>query len=268
MTIAPPPRPARALYAPPYQPKMPPAFGNPVFPAAWSAAVGEAALKHTQDCYPQEAVGIVEGGQYVRLANLAFDPEESVRLGDADLVRVAASELFFHSHPDGLCCPSEADMTYQQQLGIPFVILQWPLGDCFCFGEQLEPAPLIGRAFRHGVHDCYSLCRDWYRQRGLTLLDQPRGWQWWTKGRAFYVDRFRDAGFVDIPVGEATRPGDGLLFRFTYPTPMHAALVDDDPQLLLNHMAGRYEVDFTRLSGRIPRARWVRHAVMALRYGG
>ena len=248
-----------------------PKFGSgcPPFPALWTPQVWEAALKHTQDCYPQEAVGIVEEGRYVRLTNRSYTPDEEVTLDDADLLRVAGAQVFFHSHPDGPACPSHADMVYQQQLRIPFVILQWPRGDCFCFGSDLAPAPLLGRGFRHGVHDCYSLCRDWYQERrGLTLIDGPRGWNWWLKGESIYLDGFKAAGFHQIPVGEATQPGDALLFKFHAPTVMHAALVDDNSQLLIHHAAGKEAVDFTRLSARVPRARWMRHASMALRHGG
>ena len=53
-------------------------------------------------------------------------------------------------------------MRYQQQLGIPFVVMCWPLYDVFWWGDKLPRAPLIGRGFRHGIHDCYSLIRDYY----------------------------------------------------------------------------------------------------------
>lgn len=240
----------------------------PAFPAAWTDDIMEAARAHTAEVYPQEAVGIVEGGAYVRLTNRSHDPRNEVGLDGDDAIRAADAEVFFHSHPDGFDCPSEADMLYQQQLGIPFVIQPWPTGPAFCFGDMLEPAPLLGRAFRHGVHDCYSLVRDWYRGKGIeTLQDQARGWEWWMKKPPddWYTANFPSAGFEPIPIGEATREGDVLLFAFRYPVLMHAALVLD-AALVMHHLSGTSPTDYTRLSTRIPRNRIVRHAQLAVRY--
>ena len=100
-------------------------------------------------------------------------PTKDIALDDDDLLRAAKAELFFHSHPDGVGCPSESDMRYQQQLAIPFVVMVWPLYDCFWWGDQLTPAPLLGRGFRHGVHDCYSLLRDYYVETLRHHADRP-----------------------------------------------------------------------------------------------
>ena len=240
---------------------------SPTRPAAWTDEVAAAAKAHTGEAYPQEAVGIVEGGQYVRLDNISTDPTKDVALDDDDLLRVAKAELFFHSHPDGVGSPSESDMRYQMQLGIPFVVIVWPLYDIFWWGESLQPAPLLGRGFRHGVHDCYSLLRDYYVERfGITLLDQPRAWNWWDdkQGLDLYRQHFDEAGFREIDKREATQVGDGLLMAFNYQVPMHGAVVWDR-DLILHHPAGLKAVDPTRLSVLAPRSRFIRHVALALR---
>jgi proteasome lid subunit RPN8/RPN11 len=243
---------------------------SPARPAAWTDAVHEAAKAHTAACYPEEAVGIVEDGAYVPLENLSRQPTQDVVLDDEALLRVAKAEVFFHSHPDGIGCPSESDMLYQQQLDIPFVVMVWPLYDVFWFGDTLEGAPLLGRGFRHGVHDCYSLLRDYYwLERRIRLLDKPRDWNWWDprygKGLDLYRDYFDEAGFVKIPVREATEPGDGLMMQFNYKVPMHGMLVWDH-EMLLHHPSGMRPVDPTRLSVLVPRSRFLRHASFALRH--
>jgi cell wall-associated NlpC family hydrolase len=240
----------------------------PAFPAEWTEAVADAARRHTAEAYPAEAVGIVNAdGCYERLENRSTTPGEEIALCNGDLVRVAGARLFFHSHPDGPDCPSEADMRYQQQLRIPFVIQPWPVGPAFCFGEGLKPAPLIGRAFRHGVHDCYTLIRDWYAEaQGVALpVGAPRGWDWWEHGRDLYTENFAGAGFDVIRKEEATMAGDLLLFRFRFPVLMHAAVVVG-PHLLLHHLSGRKPTDYTRLSVPVPRLRWAQLAVIGLRY--
>lgn len=247
--------------------RVPPYPTSPPLPAAWTADVHEAAKHHTADAYPDEAVGIVERGAYVRLENRSEQPGEDVALNDNDLVRVATADVFFHSHPDGIGCPSENDMRYQMQLGIPFVVMCWPLYDVFCWGETLPRAPLLERGFRHGVHDCYSLLRDYYAsERGITLMDQPRAWDWWSKkgGRDLYREHFDAAGFRVIDREQATEPGDGLLMAFNYEVPMHGAVVWSR-DLLLHHPAGVKAVDPTRLSCLVPRTRLLRHVSLALR---
>jgi proteasome lid subunit RPN8/RPN11 len=244
---------------------------SPAMPEAWTDAVAEAAKVHTAEVYPHEAAGIVVGGEYQRLDNLSLTPGNDIALGDDDLVKVAQAELFFHSHPDGLGCPSESDMRYQAQLAIPFVVMVWPLYDVFWFGDQLAPAPLIGRGFRHGVHDCYSLLRDYYGTvRNDPIIDQPRDWNWWDPRRPnggrldLYRDYFDKAGFRKISVAEATEPGDGLIMAFNFTVPMHGMVVWDR-DMLLHHPAGMRPVDPTRLSVLVPRSRFLRHASFALR---
>lgn len=161
-------------------------------------------------------------------------------------------------------------MLYQQQLAIPFVVMVWPLYDVFWFGDQLTPAPLLGRGFRHGVHDCYSLLRDYYATvRKQPILDKPRDWNWWDprygKGLDLYRGYFEEAGFVKIPASEATEPGDGLMMQFNCKVPMHGMVVWDR-EMLLHHPSGMRPVDPTRLSVLVPRSRFLRHASFALRH--
>jgi cell wall-associated NlpC family hydrolase len=239
---------------------------SPTFPQAWTREIATAAYAHAVEQFPNEAAGVVEGGAYVPLDNASQSPEDDVHLSDADLIRVASAELFFHSHPNGHGCPSETDMLYQQQLGIPFVVMTLPVYDVFCFGEGLTRASLIGRGFRHGVHDCYSLIRDWYVERGITKLwDQPRGWEWWSKKQNLYMENFAAAGFERIDKAEATNAGDLVLFNFNYGVPMHGALVVDK-DLLMHHASGAKPVDVTRLSTMVPRTRMIRLGSMALRH--
>jgi proteasome lid subunit RPN8/RPN11 len=237
---------------------------SPAWPEAWTPEVNQAARDHTAEAYPAEAAGLVEHGEYVRLDNISRTPDADVFLSDADLVRVASADVFFHSHPDGRAVPSATDMVYQIQLGIPFVVLTWPAPDAFCWGDMLAPAPLVGRGFRHGVHDCCSLIRDYFREKGIQFHDGPRDWEWWSKGGDLYTQNFERAGFVKIDPATSTEPGDVVLMNFNHPVPMHGAVVVDQ-YLLLQHASGGRAVDATRLSSMVPRVRYARHISMALR---
>ena len=237
---------------------------GPTMPHAWTDEIDAAARAHAVELFPKEAAGIVINGQFEPLENLSETDEDDVLLSEADLLRVAEAQVFFHSHPNGLGSPSAHDMTYQQQLGIPFVILALPDADMFAFGDQLAPAPLIGRGFRHGVQDCYGLMRDWWRQRGVDLPDYPRDWSWWLKGQNLYQENFEAAGFQRIDPALAHQEGDVLLFNFNHKVPMHGGLVMPGG-LMLHHAAGIKAVDPTRLSAMVPRIRYQPHISMALR---
>lgn len=238
---------------------------GPALPAAWTPDVFAAAYAHGLEAFPDEAAGVVSGGEYQRLENRSATPGEDVLLSDADLLRVADADLFFHTHPNGLGCPSTQDMIYQQQLGVPFVIMVLPTFDLFAFGDQLPRMPIIGRGFRHGVHDCFALARDWYAEAGMPVPDCPRGWEWWAQGLDLYRENFKACGFVEIPPEEATRRGDVALFSFNFKVPMHAAIVLDR-DLMVHHASGIKAVDQSRLSCDVPRQRYRRHVTMALRF--
>ncbi len=237
---------------------------SPEWPDAWTPDVHAAAKAHTAEAYPAEAAGIVEAGQYVRLDNISRKPGADVFLSDADLLRVAGADVFFHSHPDGIGSPSQTDMVYQIQLGIPFVVMCWPVPDTFCWGDMLAPAPLVGRGFRHGVHDCCSLIRDFFRAQGVVFHDGPRDWEWWLKGQDLYTENFERAGFEKIDPATSTQRGDVVLMNFNHPVPMHGGVVLDR-DLILHHAAGVRPVDPTRLSSAVPRTRYARHISVALR---
>jgi proteasome lid subunit RPN8/RPN11 len=245
-----------------------PTPSHPSFPSTWTAEVAAAAKAHAVEAYPHEAVGIVEEGVYVRFENIAASPEEHVQVSPEDEMRAAGAQIVFHSHPDGLGCPSAHDMAAQEVSGVPFVIQPVHRGvalPAFPFGSNLPPEPLTGRSFRHGVFDCYTVIRDWYRaDRDVDLPVIPRDWEWWLKGQNLYDTGWAAAGFRDIPVSELAG-GDCVLFMIRARVPNHAGLVLPEG-LLLHHVAGPIPIDQTRLSSVEPISRWLRFAVRGLRH--
>jgi len=237
---------------------------------AWQDPVSSAAWQHAIDAYPQESVGVVRAGAYERLDNIAADPEHHVELDPAITATLTADTILVHSHPDGLQCPSAADMRVQAQLGMPFIILPigkgGPLGKAFMFGHT-NTLPLLGRPFRHGVLDCYALCRDFYREEmGLALADFPRDWEWWSQDPPLdlYAEGYATQGFTEIPLAE-TQPGDAILFALRSRGILQHAAIVIDAHRILHHPAALREFDATRLSTLDLRSIWIRFAVKAVR---
>ncbi len=206
----------------------------------WRAAAHADAVAQ----YPREACGlvvIVKGRtRYWPCKNIAagdghfvIDPHSYATAEDAgEVVGV------FHSHPDASPEPSEADRRAAEATSVEWHILSLPSGEWASFKPSTYVAPLVGREFVHGVVDCYTLVRDWYRvARGIELLDFARTDEWWMHGQNLYLDNFGLAGFGSIPAGEMSH-GDVLLMKIQSPVPNHAAIYLGDG-MILHHLYGR-----------------------------
>lgn len=208
-------------------------------------SIKEAALAHAKQESPKESCGlvtIVKGKRrYFPCTNLAETPDEHFVLDPAEY---AAAEdkgeivAVVHSHPTTNHAPSPADRVACEKSGLPWYVVnpnteQWG----YCEPEGFE-LPYVGREFVHGLVDCYSLCRDWYkREWGLELRDYNRRDQWWDRGENMYLDNFMKEGFHEIPLADLER-GDAVLMQLSSPVPNHAAIYLGD-QMVLHHIQGR-----------------------------
>ena len=170
---------------------------------------------YARDTAPVEACALLvatkTGWQKHKLANLAGDPHASFEVDAARLKQLAAGRkaVLFHSHPVGPSYPSHADMQ-----GFINTKLDWLIADisvqpaAFFTLSHSQQADLHNRPFRHGVTDCYSLIRDYYKHVfALSLPEYPRGWHWWSEGHDYYRELFHDAGFFQLAEGAALQRG-------------------------------------------------------------
>lgn len=248
----------------------------------------EATEAHALEAFPGEAVGAVFGSR----DRPAYRPVEEVADGSRAGFRVEAAALRRMEEAHGallalvhtrsstrgegkdadprLFIPSPAEMRTQAALAVPFGVVVCNRSRCvdrFWFGDQCPTLPLVGRPFRYGVTDCYSLIRDWYRtQRGVLLPDYPREWNFWVEGLDMYGAGFGEAGFRRIDPADAGE-GDSVLFRIRSRVPNHAAVLLGGGWML-HHTASRLPYDVMWLSNREPLDRWERFASHWLRYEG
>ncbi|WP_246795619.1 C40 family peptidase [Burkholderia perseverans] len=231
--------------------------------------------------YPRECVGLVvlaRGAEaYVPCVNRAATPTEQFVLAAEDYANAEdAGDIvaLVHSHPGAPARPSAADKAMCEVSGIRrWVIVSvgvqadGSIGaeGWFEFGPSGFVAPLVGRQFVHGVHDCYSIVRDWYRlERDVVLPDFQRRDDWWDDGHSsLYLENYRTAGFEDVGAKATLRVGDVLLMqiRGRNGVPNHAGVYLGDNQIL-HHMHGR-------LSGRtVWGGMWAQALRTVLRYRG
>ena len=246
-----------------------------------SAMAENDARAHALADYPREACGLIVDGLYVPCTNIAAEPLANFKIAGVEILARTKGkrlEAIVHSHPTANAAPSENDMRAQLGAALPFVIVPTngeTCGTTVMWGDGVAIPDLVGREFMHGVTDCYSSVRDFFRLPGdvleaqgfprpayepFTLPEVPREDGWWGRpgepGEDLYTKGFEPNGFVRISHSEA-RPGDGFLCRIRSEQLNHAGvLVSND--LIFHHLPGR-------LSRREPAGIWARSAEVWVR---
>ncbi|TGN96131.1 Mov34/MPN/PAD-1 family protein [Burkholderia sp. USMB20] len=187
---------------------------------------------HAVTEYPSESCGFVVtdhrtgAERYLQVRNRTTKIGEQFKVAAEDFAAaedVGEISMFVHSHPGGRARPSPADLTMAEAAGIP----EWGIvslgvqadhtigcDDWYTFKPSGYVAPLLGRPFVHGVHDCYSLIRDWYAVQGIAIPDFPRPDKWWDDGKSnLYLDGYTKAGFLNLGPDAEPQEGDVLLMQ-------------------------------------------------------
>lgn len=205
----------------------------------------EAIRAHAAQDYPREACGLVlvEKGRerYYPCRNVAAGTEHFILPAEDYAAAEDAGEVVavVHSHPDVPAAPTEADRVSCEASGLPWHILSWPADDLRTIEPSGYQAPLVGRSFAHGVLDCYTLIRDWYRlERGVKLPDFERRDDWWAAGDDLYMQHYAEAGFVAVSQDQPEDVGDVILMQLRAKVANHAAVYLGNGHML-HHLHGR-----------------------------
>jgi tail assembly protein K len=246
----------------------------------------QAIIAHALDCYPAECCGLIIDEDYYPCDNVAVNPTEHFEIDPKDFAKaesIGEIQAIVHSHPDGGVLPSDLDKLQIELHGVPWVIVavsKQDYGDKPAFGIY-EPCgyrpPLLGRAYIHGVQDCYSLVRDYYsRELDINLPDFDRSDAWWEDPNhaPLYEQNFEKAGFVVVDKNQP-QYGDVLLCRVGRTHHVNHALIwlgDDGAlksettpdcvgnALILHHPYGRQSVREIYGKG------WADRTVLVVRY--
>lgn len=198
---------------------------------------------HAAKEYPRESCGLVvvrKGRRvYIPCRNVAESADGHFMIAPEDYAAAedgGAVELVVHSHPNVSHQPSQADLVGIERSGLPWLIVNWPTGNFSVTMPTGYEAPLVGRQFAHGILDCYTLVRDYFRTIGIALPDFDREERWWLKEKNLYMDLHEAAGFY-IADGDPQQH-DMLVMQIASPVPNHAAVYLGDGTIL-HHQAGR-----------------------------
>lgn len=200
--------------------------------------------------YPKEAVWLVTESGVQQVENIHPDPHNffQVSLEDTRAAQKEGLKAVIHSHCDGSPTPSAADMYTQQLMDVPWGIInvtKQNTSEIIWFGSEDIPE-LVGRPFIHGISDCYSLVRDYFRQKGIYTDDVPRDWLWWEKGDDLITESFQKLGFVEVPLSEL-QEGDAFISQVRSAVPHHCGIYLGG-DLILHHPGASSPIDKSKLS--------------------
>lgn len=226
--------------------------------------------------YPEEAVAVVVDDEIIELQNISPEPTEHFKIKPQEWVKYSdKAQYLLHSHTYDINdntididprTPSSADMAAQKDMGIPWGIVSTEgteVSDILWLGAEERP-PLLGRQFIHGVTDCYSIIRDFYKiEFNVDLPDYPREFDWWNDGEGYtqnlYEKYYEDAGFYDITRDEL-QYGDVIMYSVLSRKGIsnHAGVYVGDNQVL-HHLLGQ-------LSQRVSMDKWQKRETRYVRY--
>jgi proteasome lid subunit RPN8/RPN11 len=214
----------------------------------------EAINAHAIAEYPRECCGLViaigRKEEYVPCRNMADadKSEDEFRLSTEDYAAAADRGLIthiVHSHPNAAARPTPADLLACENLGLPWYIVAVHgdpaapelapvvMGSCE-FAPTGYQMPYIGREFKFGMVDCYTMVRDFYlREMGVELTDFERTDKFWERGEDLYMDNFAAEGFTFI--NEPSQRGDLILMSLRSPIVNHAAIWLGEADHILHH---------------------------------
>ena len=134
---------------------------------------------------------------------------------------------------------SPEDREEMNRLKKPFVYLgsTKDISEAYLPDRYVERHQYVGRPFLHGIFDCYTLVRDFYRREwGLWLpANIQRTYGWWENGENLYVDGAPKYGFR---TADDVRRHDLIVMKFG-PVPNHGAIYLGDGKIL-HHVGGRF----------------------------
>lgn len=204
------------------------------------------AFHHAVGCIPCEACGVIADGRFIPIKNLIDDRDDAFLMDPVGYAEVSAKyriEAIVHSHLMEPPAASEQDRVACEKLGLPFVIISLLTYTHTVIEPVGYRAPLVGRKWGYGTHDCFTLIRDAiFDYGGIEIPDFSRvDWLWWKKGGNIIADQFRDAGFRRLQQGTRPQHLDVFGMQIGAPVVNHLGIFLE-PDILLHQLQDRLSV--------------------------
>lgn len=166
---------------------------------------------------------ILNNKQFIQLENKASDKKNNFSIDDLEFTKYNNITAIVHSHTKDFPFLSEADFIVQQNTAIDF----W-----LACGKKVYKyrymQPLIGREFKHGTTDCYTLFRDIYHLCDIEMPNFKRHDDWWIDDN-LYLKNMPPTGFYQVYDVQA---GDIILINLGAKVPNHAMIYIGNNQVI------------------------------------
>lgn len=209
--------------------------------------------KHVLKEYPHEACAIVvdiDGKlKVINCKNTHEKPENHFKIDgsfiadyviNGQLRAVLHSHIAKSNHQLDIRTPSANDIQGQIDSNVPWGIVSTDgvtVSDPLWIDDN-EIQPLLERQFISGIHDCYSIWRDYYILNfGIKMRRYAIDYNWWNNNFNFYSDEnIASEGFIEIPFNEV-REHDVIIFKIASPVPNHVGVCCGNNKMVhqLNH---------------------------------
>ena len=185
-------------------------------------------FRYFESVYPEEGCGLLvnKSGKLTwrSCTNKASNPLSDFAIAGLEYVKasmVGDVYAIVHSHPNVEAIPSLADKKASEFLGIKYLIVSIPSLVVDEYNPINKFKPYIGREYKKGTNDCWSLIRDYYRDELDVIL--PVGdhniEDWGDNGVPFYNKTDLAAcGFLMV---EEPKINDIIAFSVMSKTPNH-----------------------------------------------
>lgn len=185
-------------------------------------------LIHLVDKYPEEACGIIQNKKgklnWIPCENLAEDKETDFILDQAEYLKASLTgdiHAIVHSHPNASSELSERDKKASDFLKVPYIVYSLPSGEKTIYNPKTGQE-LLGREYKFGENDCFTLIRDYYKQElNIDIPSMLFEDDWWENGLNYFDDLFKDFGFIEV---EEPEKNDIIVFSVRSNIPNHCGV--------------------------------------------
>lgn len=194
-------------------------------------------------CVPCECCAVIADGEFFPIKNMITDRHDAFLMDPVQYTEISSErriEAIVHSHLMAPPAASEQDRVACEKLGLPFVIISLATGTHTVIEPTGYRAPLVGRQWGYGTHDCFALIRDAILDYGgIEVPDFSRvDWDWWHKGKDIIAEQFRKAGFRRIQQGSTPQHLDVFGMQIAAPVVNHLGIFLE-PDIILHQMQDR-----------------------------
>jgi proteasome lid subunit RPN8/RPN11 len=194
---------------------------------------------HATACAPKEAVALVLADQdrtHLKLVeNVHHEPTRAFAISEGDWDQPGICSVV-HSHVTTPSTPSRVDRVMCEETKVPWHIFSLKTRMWDVIVPSGYTVPLAGREFIWGVFDCFSLVRDYYRERlQIDFPNVPRPFEFWKQGLDLFSQYYEQCGFTPV---KTLQKYDVLGISLGSSLPNHCALLVENG-LIFHHPSGR-----------------------------